>query len=206
MKARELIQSAVEVVRPPSPAELRQRLNQARQSVVQAEQAVQASQAAVDVSYGLDDNQATPSAVLKAESDRAQARLVLERAAGRAAALERQVQAAEASQAAQELEAGRRQLAHLIEKRSELGVQILNALDRLEGAVKAFGVNEDAIISLPLAVRGRSAVPGHNLGAGALQAHLASELAQRGVLGQRSSIAGPSLADWLALGNRTLGS
>lgn len=200
MALKDVARTAVEMIVPPSPAELRLRLDQARQALVAAQQAAEATQAVLDGAYGSDDRQA----LLKAESDRAQARLALERAAGRVAALERQVQAADATQAADELEAGRRRLGGFKADRQRHGEQILAALDQLQAAVKAFSTTDDAILALPEAVRGSNAVPGHNLGAGALQAHLAVELAERRVIGEPSSMQRPRLADWLRVGGETL--
>jgi hypothetical protein len=201
MALKEAVRTVVETIAPPSAAELRKRLEPARSALVAAQEADSAAQAALDSAYGLDD----PKAVLKAESDRAQARLALERAAGRVAALERQLQAAEAAEAADAQAEGKRRLQYHVEARGELGVQILNALDALEGAVKAFGLNEAAILAMPEAIRGRNATPGHLLGSGPLQAHLAVELGQRGILGQPSSVAAPRLHQWLATGSETLG-
>lgn len=202
MALRDTARNVVEAIIPPSTAQLRERLEAARLELVTAQQADREAQAALDGAYGNPDDKL----VLKAESDRAQSKLKLERAAGRVSALDGQVTTAEAADADAALSAGRRTLSHHIEARGELGVQILNALDQLEGAIKAFGVNESAILALPLKVRGSSAVAGFNLGAGALQAHVGVELRQRGIDGQPSSLAVTRLADWLSLGSRTLGS
>lgn len=201
MALREAIRAAVETIAPPTLAELSTRLEAARTALVAAQETDSTAQAVLDVAYGADDQKL----VLKAESDRAQTRLALERAAGRVASLERQLQAAEASQAGEDLAAGRKALAALKVDRERFGAQILNALDTLEGACQAFGVNEAAIMALPDSVRGRDAVPGHNLGAGALQAHLVVELRQRGIVGQPSSVQAVRLADWLSTGTKTLG-
>ena len=202
MALKEAVRTAVETIVPPSLAELRQRLDQGRAALLAAQEADIAAQTAQDLAYGAEDDGISQ----KAQSDRAQSRLALERAAGRVSALERQLQAAEAAEAAAALAAGARQLRHLVETRGALGAQILAALDVLQARVHAFGVNEAAILALPVAVRGGDATPGYLLGAGPLQAHLAVELAQRGIVGQPSSLERPRLAAWLDLGKRTLGS
>jgi hypothetical protein len=198
---KDAVRTAVEVIVPPSPAELRQRLEAARAALVAAQEADNAAQAALDMSYSADDERQA----LKAQSDRTQARLDLERAAGRVQAIERQLASAEAAEAEGELAAGRRQLTQLVEARDRQGSDILKSLDALQTAVQAFTATDEAILALPESVRGRDAVPGHNLGAGPLRAHVAAELRQRGVVGQPSSVAGPSLAAWLDLGSKTLG-
>lgn len=201
MALKDAVRTAVDVIVPPTLAELRTRLDAARAALLAAQEADRAAQAALDVCYGTDD----PKALLKAESDRAQARLTLERVAGRVTALERQVQGAEASQAADDLAAGRKALAALKVDRERRGAEILAALDALQAAVPAFVQVDDAIMALPVAIRGVDATPGHLLGLGALQAHLAVELRQRGIVGQPSSVQWTRLADWLATGSKTLG-
>lgn len=202
MALKDAVRTAVETIVPPSLADLRQRLDQARGALLAAQDADSAAQAALDDAYGDPDDKR----VLKAQSDRAQARLALERSAGRVAALERQLAVAEAAEADAELEAGRKTLARLKADREQRGAQILAALDQLQVAVLAFGAVDDRIAALPVSVRGASAVPGHNLGAGPLQAHLAVELEQRAIVGQPSSMERPSLAAWIATGSRTLAS
>jgi type IV secretory pathway VirJ component len=206
MSLKDVARNAVELVAPPSAATVRQRLDAARQALVAAEQAVQAAQAAVDQAHGLDDDQAGAAAVLKAEASRAQARIVLERCAGRVAALERQLQAAEQAQAADALKAGRKHLAALKADREQHGAAMVAALAALETACAAFMATEQAVMALPTSIRGSNASVGYNLGAGPLQAHLAVELRQRSITGRPSSSQPTRLAEWLDLGNRTLGS
>lgn len=206
MKVSEAMQRTLETVVPPSSAVLAQRLDDARRSLVAAQEGVQQADAAKVSIYGADDEQRTPKAIMEAEARCVQARLSLERAAGRVSALEARVAASQAEDARQALQAGRRKLEALKAERADAGAQILAALDQLQAAVNAFTATDEAIIALPATIRGTDAVPGHNLGASALRAHLAVELAQRDVLGQRSSMQTRTFAEWVDVGNRTLGS
>lgn len=200
MALKDAVRTAVETIVPPSAADLRQRLETARQALLQAQEADQAARAAQDVAFGADDDKVAQ----KAQADAVQARLALERAAGRVAALERQLAAAEAAQADAELETGRKRLAALKTEREQRGAQILKALDALQAAVAGLVAVDDKVMALPPAVRGTNATPGYLLGSGPLAAHLAVELEQRAIIGQPSSMERPTLAQWLATGSRTL--
>ena len=202
MALKDAVRNVMETVVSPSLAELGQRLEAARTALLAAQEADSAAQAVLDTSYGAGDDRAAQ----KAQADRVQARLAMERAGGRVAALERQLQAVETAEAERQQAADRQRLAHHVEARGELGAQILSALAALEGAVKAFRVNEAAILALPDSIRGHSAVAGYNIGSGPLQTHLRMELEQRGVTGQPSSVERPRLADWLRTGSGALGS
>lgn len=200
MALKDVARTAIEAIVPPTVAERRQRVEAARGGHVTAQQADDTAQAVKDASYGGDDEQAK----LKAESDKSQTRLALERAAGRVAALERQLATAEAAEAAEALAAGRKALAGLKADREQHGRQIVAALDQLQESVQAFLAIEDAIIALPVAIRGDNASPGYNLGAGPLWRYLAVELRERGITGRPSSTSSGRLAEWLSIGTRTL--
>lgn len=172
----------------------------ARQALIAA--ARQVDQAKVQLMVA--DEQDDPAAVQKAEAavistsrDADRASRQLQVAEDR---LQRAEQAAEASSQAQH----RKHLAELLAARTETGAQIESALVALEAGVKQLADVDARIGTVQTDVLGPYFVLGINCGKAALERHLGVEVAQRGILGQPSSMQMPRLAEWLSTGNDLL--